>query len=353
MPVQRDRLTTTSQRPWLAQIIAGSKKIAAAAGVLGLLLPVCSADDGTGADAFCERELSEFSSLLRLSRPDRVGYWQQRLQQTVEHYNAKSAELQRNEAILKAPGGPEDVGAVFEFDYLNEIRELRLSEDTALVEDIGRELVNDRAAMRLSPMLHDIETRFRALQGKKQSETLEASYVAFLQLQREATRLEASAPVKAEYAFEPRASAYASSPIKTARFTVHDWNAVISQLDGLTLRLQPIQDTLHAASFFAPKDPVPWLPVAAQLSFLLVATAGWIKSYHGGRAYLLMAVLVVPSMLFSIFLVYYSEDTLLNILRQLVVPAIFVLYWIAKENGWLAWIRQRADRFSHRAGRPT
>src|SRR5262245_27986360 len=127
-----------------------SERIVRAAAVLAVIPPVCWADDGTGADAFCQRETSEFNSLIRLCKPERVGYWQQRFQQTVVRFNAKSAELQQRHAILKAPGGPRDVGAVFEFTYLNEIREVKLSDDTALVEDLGRELVNDRAARRLS-----------------------------------------------------------------------------------------------------------------------------------------------------------------------------------------------------------
>jgi hypothetical protein len=127
---------------------------------------------------------------------------------------------------------------------------------------------------------------------------------------------------------------------------MHDWKATLNKVDELVGQLLPIEDNLSAALFFAPKDPAAWLTVTAQLSFLLVAVAGWIKSYQGGtgKAYLVMLGLVVPSMLCSVLLVLYSADTKLNLARQLVVPGAFITYWVGKDRKWWAAIKQRLAR---------
>jgi hypothetical protein len=94
-----------------------------------------------------------------------------------------------------------------------------------------------------------------------------------MKLKQEASELEAAAPVKEKYIFEPKANAFSTEPSKTVEYTMHDWKAAMNKVDELVGQLTPIQDNLHAALFFAPKDPAAWLTVTAQLSFLLVAVA--------------------------------------------------------------------------------
>jgi hypothetical protein len=57
-----------------------------------------------------------------------------------------------------------------------------------------------------------------------------------------------------------------------------------------------------------------------------------------------MLGLVVPSMLLSVLLVLYSADTKLNLARQLVVPGVFIIYWVGKDRKWWAAMRQRYER---------
>jgi hypothetical protein len=133
--------------------------------VFGLTILACRADDGSHADAFCEREISEFNSLLRLCKPERARYWQQRYQQTVERYNSEAKKLQQEYDSLK--GQIENVGAFLSYNYLNRINEVRLVDNTAPVEDLGRELLRDRAAVRLSPALLDIDEKFQTFKTRK------------------------------------------------------------------------------------------------------------------------------------------------------------------------------------------
>jgi hypothetical protein len=191
-----------------------------------------------------------------------------------------------------------------------------------------------------------IDAQFQKFQGKKQAQSLQPVFASYIKLKREASRLEVDATVKEKYLFQPKQSAFSTEPIKTVEYTMHDWNEALNRVDKLSAGLQPIQDSLRAATFFAPKDPAAWLTVTAQLSFLLVAMAGWIKSYQGGggNAYLIMLGLVLPSMTLSVILILYSADTMLNLLRQAVVPALFILYWIGKERKWGQWIERRFRR---------
>ena len=66
----------------------------------------------------------------------------------------------------------------------------------------------------------------------------------------------------------------------------------------------------------------------------MVAVAGWIKEYQNDKAYRPIGLLVACSMLFSVFLVFFSKETLLNILIQSFVPGLFILHWIAKSKNW-------------------
>jgi hypothetical protein len=234
----------------------------------------------------------------------------------------------------RQPNGKE-LQQVFAFDYLNETNELQLDETTRLVEDLGRELVTDRVSAKLTPALRDIDAQFTAMGGKPQSDSLQRSYIAFLELKRQVAQLESDAPVKESFTFEPRANAHATDPIKSAVYTVHDWNATLARVDDLGKRLQPIQDSLQTARLFSPKDPIPWLPVVTQITFLMVAMAGWIKGYHNEKGLWTIGTLVVGSMILSVFLVFYSKETLINILCQSFAPGGFILYWLAKNKGWL------------------
>jgi hypothetical protein len=302
---------------------------------------LAQADDGSGTDAFCERAQSEFNSLLRLCKSDRVGYWRQRSDDAIQRYVAKSKELDATSKYLGRQSNGKELQEVFAFDYLNRVHELQLSETTRLVEDLGRELLNDRLTARLVPRIEHVEAQFATLRGKPQSEgVLQNSYGRFVELQRSVARIEAETPVKETFSFQPKDNAFASEPIKTVVYTIHDWNAALTRVGELERQLQPIQDTLQTARFFSPKDPIPWLPVITQLTFLMVATAGWIKSYHSDTAFWAIGILVALSMLISVFLVFYSDETLLNILRQSILPGIFILYWIGKSNNWFRRARK-------------
>jgi len=291
-------------------------------------------DDGSGADAFCERARSDFNSLLRLCKSERSDYWKQRSNGAFERYVAKSKELQATSEMLRHEPDAKQLEQIFAYRYLNEIHELQLNDTTRLVEDLGRELLNDRAATQLMPKMKDIEAQFTLLQGKPQTEIVHHSYNVFLQLQRSVASLEADTRVKDTFTFEPKANAYSSGPIKTVVYTIHDWNAALARVDELKQQLQPIQDSIQTARFFSPKDPIPWLPVITQITFLMVAMAGWIRSYHSDKAFVTIGILVLSSMFLSVFLVFYSEETLLNILRQSILPGAFILYWIAKSKNW-------------------
>lgn len=303
-------------------------------GIVFFVVLLARGDDGSGVNAFCERARSEFNSLLRLCKSERLGYWKQRSSDAIERYNDKSKKLEQTSDILSHEPNAKQLQEVFAFDYLNQINEVQLDGTSTLVEDLGRELLNDRVANQLTPKVNEIEAQFATLQGKPQTETVHIAYGDFLQLKRKAITLEADAPVKETFTFQPKANAYSSEPIKTAVYTIHDWNAALTRVDELEQQLQPIQDRLRVARFFSPKDPIPWLPVITQITFLMVAMAGWIKTYQSDKAFLTIGLLVVSSMLLSVFLVFYSEETLLNILRQSILPGLFILYWIAKSKNW-------------------
>jgi hypothetical protein len=293
------------------------------------------ADDGSGAGAFCERARSDFNGLLRLCKTERADYWRQRSNDAVERSLAKSKELQATSEMLGRQPNGKQLQQVFAFDYLNDIREFELNETTALIEDLGRELLNDRIASQLMPKITNIEQQFTSLRGKPSTESVQRSYIAFLQLRRSVATLETDAPVKYAFSFQPKADAYASEPIKTIVYTIHDWNAAFAKVDEITQQLLPIQDSIQTARFFIPKDPLPWLPLITQTTFLMVAMAGWIRTYHSDKAFVTIGSLVITSMLLSVFLVFYSDETLLNILRQSILPGLFIMYWIAKSKNWL------------------
>ncbi len=62
---------------------------------------------------------------------------------------------------------------------------------------------------------------------------------------------------------------------------------------------------------------------------------GWVKSYHDDTAFWAIGVLVLCSMGLSVFLVFYSKETWWNIVRQSLIPGLFIVYWIAKNRGWI------------------
>jgi hypothetical protein len=301
------------------------------------------ADDGVSADAFSEQAKSEFNSLLRSAAPDRRGFWQSRYQKAFETFLAKSRELQSTSEMLSRQTNGKELTSVFAYEYLNTIRELQLKQNTMLVEDLGRELLNAKADRQIIPLVASIEAQIAAMAGKPEHRNLQGTIVSFRESKRAISGLEGSTPIKARYLFEPRANAYASPERKT-EYIIHDWNASILAVDQLLPSLQSIEDQLKSASFFDPKDPLPWLPLLTQITFLFVAMGGWIKSYHSDKAFLTIGLLVIPSMFASVVLVLYSQDTFLNIARQSLVPGGFILFWIAKNKKWFKLVSVRLAR---------
>lgn len=309
-----------------------------------LVVPWARGDDGNAA--FCERARAEFNSLLRLCRTERKAYWNQRSSDAIARYNQKSWQLQSTSEFLGRQTNGKELKGIFAFEYLNQLNELQLNEATGLVEDLGHELVNDRFASQLEPKLKNAEAQFAALQGNTQPESVRSAYTHFLDLKREVARLEADAPIKESFTFEPRPYPFSSTPTKPAVYTIHDWNSVLAKVDELDQQFQQIQDTLQTLRFFAPKDPNYWVTLMTQLTFLMAAIPGWVKSYLSDKPSWPIIIFVVSSMLVSGFLVLYSAETFLNILRQSILPSFFVLYWIARRRGWLHWPTKRFRRLA-------
>jgi len=300
----------------------------------------CQLSDDESIRRFCGTADAEFQKLRPSCRKGRQDYWDTRAQAAIDKYIEKGKELEATSELLKRQPNGAELTKVFAFRYLNELHEVQLATKTALVEDLGRELLNDTANERLTPVFREIEGRFALLRKKNSDDALRRAYTAFLELKRAADRLETEVPVKEAFTFEPKANAYATTPEKVITYQIHDWSAGISKVDPILGQTQRIRDTIDSTLFFLPKDPIPWLPVVTQITFLLVAMGGWVKSYHG-NAYLAIGVLVIPSMLASIFLVFYSDETLWNIARQSLVPGLFILYWIAHQKGWLKGVKAR------------
>lgn len=306
-------------------------------GILCALAVPSSVDDYSGVQAFCERADAEFQSLMRSCKQDRRPYWDKRAQDAANQYADKSQELQQTSAMLARRPNGKELQAIFAFRYLKEISEVQLTGKTKLVEDPGRELVIDRTEQDLFPAIAKLQGQFEALK-KKPSDRLPIAYTDLLAIKRLASALTDDAPIKYEYTFAPKANAFATNPDKIIKYTIHDWPAALAKVTELRHGLQPIEDAIESARFFSPKDPLPWLPIAAQLTFLMVAMGGWIKSYHGD-SYFVIGLLVIPSMILSVFLVFYSDETLWNIARQSLFPSGFIVYWIAKRNYWPGRLR--------------
>jgi hypothetical protein len=291
-------------------------------------------DDGSGTEAFCDQARTEFKNLLPLARNERHDYWQQRYGDTFIKVDAKRKQLNLTAELIAKDPDAEKLKGVFAYDYLNEMHEVELDETTKLVEDLGRELLQDRISARLTPALTQVDAQFATLKGKTPTDSLQKAYTTLLELRRRATQIDSEAPVKETFDFEPTAP-YASEPLKKKIYTIHDWNGALAKVDDLAQQLRPIQDSLEASRFFSPKDPAPWITIFAQIVFLAVAIAGWIKSYHDEVPLRTIAVLVVVSIFASIFLIFYSKETIWNVLRQALVPSLFILSWVARKKGWI------------------
>jgi hypothetical protein len=308
--------------------------------LLSLLALVSRADQNDDVRAFCQRADADFQNLVQSCRSDRREYWQKRSQEATQQYLAKSQELQQTSAMLGREPNGKELQAVFAFEYLNQSNEIELTSKTKLVEDLGLELLRDRTDAKLSPALSRLEVDFASLKNGSKSAKLQDAYAAFLDLTRRASSIVDGVPIKYKYVFEPKANAYSEKPEKVAEYVIHDWSAGFKQVDDLQQRLQSIRDNVDTALFFTPKDPIPWLPVATQLTFLMVAMGGWIKSYHSEQSYWAIGLLVIPSMVASVFLVFYSKETLWNIARQSLIPGAFILYWMGRKNQWVARFRK-------------
>lgn len=294
-------------------------------------------------DDFYQKAESEFQLLLALCPKDRASHWQERRSQALQAFIDKTNELQQVLKIIEKDPNREKIKQVFAFTYLNAVNEVQLETRTKLVEDLGRELLRNGVNEKLTSPLTGIEMELESLRSKSTRESLLKAYSSLLEVKRFISRIEQDVPVKYKYVFMPKANAYSSAPERVVEYVIHDWPPALKNVDEYRARLVPIQDVIKSVRFFTPKDPLPWLSIAAQLSILLIAMGGWIKSYHGD-SYWAIGILVVPSMVLSVFLVFYSDETVWNIVGQSILPGLFILYWIARANKW--W-----DRFRNVLGR--
>ncbi len=325
---------------WLHRLQASVPAVLTITALFSLTSPALSQDSDAIA-SFCGNARSYFTTLEQRARAERKAYWDQRLNDGDARIQAKFDELRNEEEQLKNQPVWSQYQYIFAFKFLNETAEVRLDVSTRLVEELGKELLDDRVASTLTPAIVQADAQFKALAQKNPPESVQRSYGDLLKIERDVAAIHNGIGIRQSYKFMPRDNAYATEPSRTVIYEIHDWDAALKRVDDLRQRLTPVQDTLRTVAFFTPKDPLPWLPVITQLTFLMVAMAGWVKSYHDETAYWLIGSLVAVSMILSVLLVFFSQDTMLNILRQSIIPGIFILYWIAKKNRWLARLKPK------------
>jgi hypothetical protein len=290
----------------------------------------CYAQEFEVVNRFCNDADSEFKLLLDRAPKERRVYWEAQHQQVDDAIAAKQKQLQETaDYIGRQPDG-EHLKGVYAFTYLNELNETELTTKTKLVEDLGKELFEEQVKVELSPFIERLNSQFALLQKKSAGVNIQNAYATFLEERRRVLNIGENLPIKISYTFEPKPYPFAS-PKKIVKFEVHDWFAAFDKVKKAKADFQPIEDAVESALLFTLKDPHPWITLLAQLGFLFIAIAASIKSYHG-NAYKTIGLLAASSVLASIVLIFYSDETIWNIARQSLIPGGFMIYWIIKSQ---------------------
>jgi hypothetical protein len=293
----------------------------------------CYADDDPSR--FRETAEREFDRLASKCPPDRIEQWRAKKSEAFDKIQDKFREMEGLKKSLQRLPNWKEMEEIFPFIYLNSISEIQFELYENLIQAFGEDLVRHKANTDIVPLIDKLERSITSMKNPASREAQLQNLTTVLEARRLATRIGQEAPVMYVSKFSPRNSVF-STPYKNREFVIRDWAVTLAKLDELRAQLDHIEIAVSAEQSLQPKDPLPWLTIAIQMTYLLVAIGGWVKSYHG-NSFWAIAILVVPSMLVSVFMIFYSEETIWNILRQSVVPSLFILYWIGNERKW--WSR--------------
>lgn len=267
--------------------------------------------------------------------PDRATFWldeHSRRIQSEAQWTKDREELDQHLATALGPS----FGMIRPFRYLADIAELQLRNRTAVAEGVGAELLRTAVATRITPKLNHLQTKLLELRKSDDAASLRPAATTLYTSRAEIAELTSTPPIRVSYTFAPPGSAYDTHPSARGDFVLHDWEAALRSVHEIEKRIIAADRDAEVRRFLTPRDPRSQVSLVLQIAFLLIAIAGYIVSFAEQPKLAVIASIVAGSMLLSLALVFYSDDTLLNLLVQSLLPGGFILWW--------AWKKRRQAR---------
>ena len=292
-------------------------------------LPVYSQTDDELKN-FVEAVENDFQRLLLRAPEPRREHWLQEQAKFVDEFEAYASRLESDHRWLKQHPSLRDEHGTLAFGYLAQWNEYQLRGRTALTQGLGEELLQRAIADRLLPRVAAAHAELNALQERAGGLPLVDVARLYFELNSDIALLTAQVPAKTSIEYAPPTSAFDDAPRLLAVFTLHDWEGGLNMVEECESRLGALERELAVLEFTAPKDPLPYIPLAGQLAALLVVVARCLVAYTKAPSTLVLFGLVLISMVVSLALVFVSPSTTFNTLIQMVVPGGFLLFWLTK-----------------------
>lgn len=266
----------------------------------------------------------EFQSLCKLLSKTDAENWKKKSRDIDVEYVKIGNKKQEEEESYKQINAE----AIYAVQYLNSINNFLLPAKTKLVNSLADKVVKIKIEKSISLQIDSLDILFADYANTKKAINFEKIYHRFLNAKSNYININSERDTLFYTIYETKNNIYAD-PDSIDSYVVFNWKTRIEKFENLKKELDNISKEIKSKQFLIVKDPNPVIPLIFQFCTLLVVISNAVMSF-GVKEKLstIIFCLVILSLLTSMVLLFFSEDTLLNLGINVIVPGIaYIIYY--------------------------
>lgn len=266
----------------------------------------------------------EFQSLCKLLPKKEVENWKRKSLDIDNEYIKIGNKIQQEEDTYKKINAE----AIYAVQYLNSINNFLLPAKTKLVNSIADRVVKIKIEKTLSSQIDSLDLSFANYANTKKAVNFEKAYHKFLNVKSKFLNIKSERDTLFYILYETKNNVYAD-PYSTDLYVVFNWKTRIENLIKLKKELEEISKEVTSKQFLIVKDPNPVIPLIFQFCTLLVVISNAAMNFgFKEKLNLIIFCLVIISLMTSMILLFFSEDTFLNLVINIIVPGVsYIVYY--------------------------
>jgi len=292
------------------------------------LINLCNAHSSSNAGDYSKNVEEYFLRLLPNLSWDSTRIWKHRLDTLNQRVTQIIDEHKKIKHIYKEANAE----GVFAFKYLNAIRDYETFHLTILTNDLGETIWQQKYGLIFDSLKQVTNDRLDEYSNTENAKDFFDELLKLRDLEKKVDSLKNEKYVKYKLVYAPTNNAYAQ-PYKIETYVVYDWDKIYIESNNLIKSFNNLEGSIRNKEYLIVKDGNATLTLLFQVVTLLVLIIGLLKNYGFKVDFKILAIIITSSLIVSIYLMFNSKNTVMNILVNITVPSvIFLMYFLTKKR---------------------